>query len=46
MQVGNLQVGAVVAVNAVGDIYDYETGKKVAGLLAARIMAKAILCAV
>lgn len=34
VQVGDLQVGAVVAVNAVGDIYDYETGKKMAGLLA------------
>ncbi len=34
VQVGNLQVGAVVAVNAVGDVYDYETGKKIAGLLA------------
>lgn len=35
VQVGNLQVGAVVAVNAVGDIYDYENGRKIAGLLAA-----------
>ena len=35
VQVGNLQVGAVVAVNAVGDVYDYETGRKIAGLLAA-----------
>lgn len=35
VQVGNLQVGAVVAVNAVGDVYDYENGRKIAGLLAA-----------
>ena len=34
VQVGLLQVGAVVAVNALGDIYDSETGRKVAGLLA------------
>ena len=34
VQVGPLQVGAVVAVNALGDIYDPETGRKVAGLLA------------
>lgn len=35
VQVENLQVGAVVAVNAVGDVYDYENGRKIAGLLAA-----------
>lgn len=35
VQAGNLQVGAVVAVNAVGDVYDYENGRKIAGLLAA-----------
>lgn len=33
LQVGELQVGAVVAVNALGDIYDWKTGEKVAGLL-------------
>ena len=33
LQVGNLKVGACVIVNAFGDIYDYKTGKKVAGLL-------------
>lgn len=32
VQVGELKVGAVVAVNALGDIYDWKTGKKVAGL--------------
>ncbi len=35
VEVGTLQVGAVVAVNAVGDVYDYENGRKIAGLLAA-----------
>ena len=32
-QIGELQVGAVVAVNALGDIYDWKTGRKAAGLL-------------
>ena len=33
VQIGELQVGAVVALNALGDVFDYETGKKIAGLL-------------
>lgn len=33
LQVGALQVGAIVALNAMGDIYDWKTGEKVAGLL-------------
>ena len=33
MQIGDLQIGAVVAVNALGDIYDWKTGEKIAGLL-------------
>ena len=33
VQTGELQVGAIVAVNALGDIFDYKTGKKIAGLL-------------
>ena len=33
VQIGELQVGAIVAVNALGDIYDWKNGKKVAGLL-------------
>lgn len=33
VQIGELMVGAVVAVNALGDIYDWKTGKQVAGLL-------------
>ena len=31
LQLGELQVGALVAVNALGDIYDWKTGCKVAG---------------
>lgn len=34
VQVGGLQVGAIVAVNALGDIYDWKSGQKIAGLLA------------
>lgn len=34
VQIGELQVGAVVAVNALGDIYDWKNGRKAAGLLA------------
>lgn len=34
VQVGALKVGALVAVNALGDIYDWKNGQKVAGLLA------------
>lgn len=33
VQTGELQVGAIVAVNALGDIFDHKTGKKIAGLL-------------
>ena len=33
VQIGELKIGAVVAVNALGDIYDWKTGKKIAGLL-------------
>ena len=33
VQAGDLKVGAVVAVNAFGDIFDWKTGKKIAGLL-------------
>ena len=33
VQIGELQVGAVVALNALGDVFDCETGKKIAGLL-------------
>jgi L-aminopeptidase/D-esterase-like protein len=33
VQIGELQIGAIVAVNALGDIFDWKTGQKVAGLL-------------
>lgn len=33
VSIGELKIGAVVAVNALGDIYDWKTGKQVAGLL-------------
>lgn len=33
VQAGELKVGAIVAVNAVGDIFDLDTGRKLAGLL-------------
>lgn len=32
VQLGDLKVGAVVSVNALGDVYDYQTNKKIAGL--------------
>ena len=34
VQIGELQIAAVVAVNALGDIFDWKTGDKIAGLLA------------
>lgn len=33
IRIGDLEIGAVVAVNSLGDIYDWKTGKKIAGLL-------------
>ncbi|MBO4913590.1 MAG: P1 family peptidase [Oscillospiraceae bacterium] len=33
VQLGELQVGAVVALNALGDVFDHRTGKQAAGLL-------------
>ena len=32
-QIGDLQVAAIVAVNALGDVVDVDTGKRIAGLL-------------
>ena len=32
VKLGDLKVGAVVAVNAMGDVYDFETGKVLAGM--------------
>ena len=33
VQIGELKVGAVVVVNALGDVYDWKTGEQIAGLL-------------
>ena len=33
MQYGNLKVGAIVVVNALGDVYDCQTHRKIAGML-------------
>ncbi len=33
VKIGDLEVGAVVAVNALGDVYDWKTGKQIAGML-------------
>ena len=33
VQLGELQVGAVAAVNALGDVFDWKTGRQIAGLL-------------
>lgn len=32
VQLGDLKVGAVVSVNALGDVFDYQTNQKIAGL--------------
>ena len=33
VQIGELRIGAVVAVNALGDIFEWKSGKQIAGLL-------------
>ncbi len=33
VQIGDLKIGAVVAVNALGDVFDYDSGKMIAGML-------------
>ena len=33
VQLGELKIGAIVAVNALGDVFDWRTGEKIAGLL-------------
>ena len=33
VQIGELKVGAIVVLNALGDIYDWKTGRQIAGLL-------------
>ena len=34
VQVGELQIGAVIVLNSLGDVFDRRTGRKIAGLLA------------
>lgn len=34
IEIGNFRIGAIVALNALGDIYDWKNGQKIAGLLA------------
>lgn len=36
VRLGGLEVGAVVVVNALGDVFDFETGEKLAGMKGAR----------
>ena len=33
VQIGELKIGAVVVVNALGDVYDWRTGRQIAGML-------------
>ena len=33
VQIGDLKIGAVVALNALGDVFDWKSGKKIAGVL-------------
>lgn len=33
IQIGELKIGAIVVVNALGDVYDWKTGRQIAGLL-------------
>ena len=33
VQIGELKIGAVVVVNALGDVYDWKTGRQIAGML-------------
>ncbi len=33
VRIGELEVGAIVVVNALGDVYDWKTGEQIAGLL-------------
>ena len=35
IQIGELRIGAIVVLNALGDVYDWKTGEQVAGLRAA-----------
>ena len=42
VQIGELKVGALVAVNALGDVYDWKTGKRTAFVQPSRICMLAI----
>ena len=33
VQIGELKIGAIVVVNALGDVYDWKTGQQIAGML-------------
>lgn len=33
VQIGELRIGAIVVVNALGDVYDWKTGRQIAGML-------------
>ena len=33
VQIGELKIGAIVVVNALGDVYDWKTGRQIAGML-------------
>ena len=33
LQIGELKIGALVALNALGDVFDWQSGKQIAGLL-------------
>ena len=33
VRIGELKIGAIVVVNALGDVYDWRTGKQIAGML-------------
>ena len=44
IQIGELKIGAIVVVNSLGDIFDYKTQKKIAGLLAADKKSFACTC--
>ena len=33
IQIGELKIGAIVVVNALGDVYDWKTGRQIAGML-------------
>ena len=35
LQIGQVKLGAIVVVNALGDVYDYKTNQKLAGILSA-----------